>query len=98
LAKALPGKRVLVGLTYFGPDGALISQQEFFGLVHTIDQRRGILLNLEGQRAGEQYNLPPDMRGIFRASPGDYKLRTTGEVVTNPDFTATYSLRQHTEG
>jgi hypothetical protein len=98
LAKKLPGKRVLVGLTYFGTDGLLITQQEFFGLVQTVDQQRGILLKLEGQRTGEQYNLPPDMRGIFQASPGQYKLRTTGEMVTDPDFTATFSFRQQVDG
>ena len=94
LARQLPGKVLLVGMTYFDGNGQFIEQQEFFGRVVSANERNGILLNLEGRRAGEQYNLPPDMRSIFEASPGEYRLRSTGEVVVDPDFTVTFSLRQ----
>jgi hypothetical protein len=47
---------------------------------------------LEGQQSGEPYTLPPDMRSIFVAEPGEYRLRASGEVVTNPDFTVMFSI------
>jgi hypothetical protein len=92
IAKNVVGKVVLVGLTYLEADGTLIEQQQFFGTVVSADSRKGILLSLEGQRAGEQYNLSPDTRAIEIASTGEYRLRGTGEVVTDPDYTATFSI------
>lgn len=81
IAESVAGKIMLVGVTYLEADGGLIEQQQFFGTVVSADSRKGILLSLKGQRAGEQYSLPPDTRAIEIASAGEYRLRTTGEVV-----------------
>jgi len=94
LAAQLPGKLVLVGLTYFGAGGQFIEQQQFYGRVQSVDERKGILLNLEGRRSGEQYMLPPDMRSLAVAEPGEYRLRATGEVVVDPDYTVIFSLHK----
>ncbi|MDS4074569.1 MAG: hypothetical protein RKO68_01160 [Candidatus Accumulibacter sp.] len=94
LAELLPGKTLLVGITYVESDGSLIEQQQFFGEVQSAHPRQGILLTLNGRRAGEQYNLPPDTRSINPAAPGEYRLRSTGEVVVDPDYTVTFSLRK----
>lgn len=95
LAKALPGQMVLVGLSYFdiGAEEPL-EQQQLFGRVVHADERKGILLSLEGQRVGEQFNLPPDTRSFRKAKPGEYRLRATGEVIVNPDFTVTFSIQK----
>jgi hypothetical protein len=42
--------------------------------------------------SGETYSLPPDYSNIFAAPPGEYRLRVTGEVVANPDYTTTWSI------
>jgi hypothetical protein len=95
LAKTLPGQLVLVGLAYFEVDAEEpFEQQQLFGRVVSADEREGILLSLEGQRTGEQFNLPPDTRSFREADPGEYRLRSTGEVVVNPDFTVTFSIRR----
>lgn len=95
-ADTLPGKLVLVGLSHFADDGELpFEQQQLFGRVVSVDQSKGILLALEGQRTGEQYNLPPDTRSFQKAGPGEYRLRSTGEVVVDPDYTVTFSI--HTQ-
>lgn len=95
LAKTLPGQMVLVGLAYFDAGAEEpFEQQQLFGRVVHADERKGILLSLEGQRAGEQFNLPPDTRSFQEAEPGEYRLRTTGEVVVNPDFTVTFSIQK----
>lgn len=95
LAKMLPGKMVLVGLAYFGVDAEEpFEQQQLFGRVISADPRTGILLSLEGQRTGEQFKLPPDTRSFQEVGPGEYRLRSTGEVVINPDFTVTFSIRK----
>ncbi len=93
LAKTLPGQRVLVGLTYFdGNANEPVEQKQVFGRVISADEQAGILLSLEGQQVGEQFNLPPDTRSFQKAGPGEYRLRSTGEVVVDPDFTVSFSI------
>lgn len=51
LAMQLPGKMLLVGLSYFEAGAeAPCDQQQVFGQVVHADARKGILLSLEGQR------------------------------------------------
>ena len=97
LAKGVVGKVVLVGLTHLEANGELIEQQQFFGTVVSADSRKGILLSLEGRRAGEQFNLPPDTRAIEIASRGEYRLRATGEVVVDPDYTVMFSIAKQAD-
>ncbi|SIR32460.1 hypothetical protein [Pseudacidovorax sp. RU35E] len=95
LVKTLVGRLILVGLAYFDAGAEEpFKQQQLFGRVVHADERKGILLSLEGQRTGQQFNLPPDTRSFRKAEPGEYRLRTTGEVVVNPDFTVTFSIQK----
>ena len=89
-ARGLLGKTLLVGLTYRNSDGDRVEQ--LHGEVVAVDARRGIELRLAGEREGDVFRLPPDLRGISVAAPGAYRLRTTGETVENPDFTATFDI------
>jgi hypothetical protein len=41
---------------------------------------------------GEEFSIPPDLSAIEIAAPGDYTLRSTNEVVRNPDYLASYSV------
>jgi len=90
VAASLPGKLILVGITFEDGEGALVEQTQFFGRVISAEQARGISLALEGSRAGETFLLPPDMRSFEVARPGDYRLRSTGEVVIDPDYVVTW--------
>lgn len=45
---------------------------------------------LEGPKFGSAYWLPPDVRPFTVAARGEYRLRSTGEVVVDPDLTATW--------
>jgi hypothetical protein len=98
IAAGIVGKVLLVGLTYLESDGKLINQEQFFGVVASADSREGILLSLQGQRAGGQFNLPPDTRSIEVAPKGEYRLRGTGEVVTDPDYIAMFSISNQESG
>ncbi len=89
-ASHLDGAMMLVGITYNEPSGPRVEQ--FFGTVIETDEAAGITLRLEGSRSGEIFYLPPDQRGIFPASPGSYRLRETGEIVIDPDYTATWEV------
>lgn len=87
LGAALVGAIVLVGITRESPDATI--QEQFFGTVEWADAH-GVELVLGGLRAGSRYRLPPDPRAFVPAEPGSYRLRSTGETLENPDFTATW--------
>jgi hypothetical protein len=92
IACDLVGKLLLVGVSYFAADGSFIEQQQFYGRVASASKDGGIVLDLEGNRLGEQFCLPPDTRSVFKAAAGDYRLRSTGEVVVDPDYPATFTV------
>ena len=43
---------------------------------------------------GEIEWLPPDLRAFKKARPGEYRLRSTGEVVLDPDYTTVLTIRR----
>ena len=92
LADDLVGKLVLVGLTHEDRRGEVKGLEQFFGTVSAIDPCRGIALSLQGKRSGETKWLPPDTRAFQRAGKRQYRLRSTREVVSNPDYTAQWTL------
>ena len=94
VAFGLPGKLLLVGLTYGGAGGTPGRQEQFWGRVTTVDRNAGISLTLKGSRDGEVFTLPPDTRPIHAAPPGEYRLRSTAEVVVNPDYTVTFFIEK----
>ena len=87
----LLGRHVLVGLTHESEDsGQIVRREQFHGDVEWVDEKKGIGLALRGNRNGEHYVLPPDTRSFRRGPGGEFRLRETGEVVSNPDFLATW--------
>ena len=81
------GKRVLIGITRLDHKGELIRQEQHHGLVTSVGKSIHIQLS-----TGRDYQLPPDTRSFRRAAPGEYRLRSTGEVVVDPDFTTSWTV------
>lgn len=84
----LVGKLLLVGITYYTKDNKFIEQKQFYG---RVIEANTAYIRVRGAD-GLDFTLPPDLRSTKRARPGEYRLRTTGEVVLNPDFLATWNL------
>ena len=85
-ARWLLGKRVIVGLTYVASDGSTERQSQFCGVVVGADAS---VISLE-RAEGTRFTLPP-ATGAFRyARRGEYRLRATGEVIVDPDATASW--------
>lgn len=87
------GKTILIGVTTLEADGTLAGQTQMHGVIESADQN-GIVVALKGKQEGGKWIMPPDMRAIKPAKAGQYQLRATGETVTNPDFTATGTMRK----
>ncbi|HUO07316.1 MAG TPA: hypothetical protein VM008_03220 [Phycisphaerae bacterium] len=83
------GKHLLVGLTYLDHDGAITRQLQLHGTITQICDE-GIFIE---QPDGEEFSLPPDPDSLRPAKPGEYRLRSTGEVVVNPDYLSNWEVR-----
>lgn len=86
--KDLMNKTMLVGLTFYSNAGVFVEQKQIWGTVIQSDEH---CIKIK-QRGGEIYELPPDLSSVTVASPGIYTLKSTKEVVTNPDFLSTWNV------
>jgi len=93
LAQSYVGRTILVGITYLSHDDKLLGQQQLHGTITSAD-RNGIVIALAGKRAGQSWTMPPSLEGIQRASPGEYRLRETGEVIVDPDLLSTWTINK----
>lgn len=96
LASTYIDKYILIGVTYFDHFGKELEQQQMHGIVEKVDAT-GFTIRLKGGREGETWNMPPVLEAISAANPGEYRLRTTGEVVVDPDLLTTWSVTKPCE-
>jgi hypothetical protein len=86
----LLGKTVVVGLTYVAPDGTIRERFQFHGEVVGIDES-GVSVR---EPSGEIFTLPPSLDAFERAISGaEYRLRSSGVVVSEPDFVASWTIQ-----
>jgi len=80
-------KTILVGLRDYSHDKngneKLFKQSQLHGFVIRASFSEGVVVRL---RDNSEFFLPPDLSLLQRASPGDYTLESTGEVIINPDL------------
>ena len=91
-AQALLKRTMLIGITHPETATSPVRREQVYGVVSTVDQTRGICVELKGARAGEVLWLPPQTGNIARANPGVYRLKGTGEEVKNPDYLCTWMI------
>lgn len=89
----LLGKVLLIGLTYYTHDNVLIERQQYCGTVIESNNKTICIK----QKNGELFSLPPDLSSTKPAPPGEYRLRSTGETVINPDFLSTWNVNEPPE-
>jgi hypothetical protein len=92
---ALTGSKLLVGLTYLRPDGEVEGRVEFAGTVYEVGPD---VVSVRRHDTGEVFTLPPAPEAFQPAEPGDYRLRSTGEVIVNPDFICTMTVQMADNG
>ena len=88
-AQAMVGCTVLVGITRSSADGD--RHQQVFGRIVSV-RPAGVEISLQGHGAGKTFSLPPDLGALQPAPPGEYRLKSTGEVVSNPDYLAAWTV------
>lgn len=85
---SLIGKTIIIGITRLDTDGAVFEQIQMHGTVQDASAG-GIVVRLS---TGSCYKLPPDYGAINEAPPGEYRFRSTGEVVSNLDYMTTWTI------
>ena len=81
------GKVILVGITYYTHNRQLIEQKQYHGCVIRADEKSIVIRKPDGKLK----SIPPDLRSTKPAPPGEYRLRSTGEIVTDPDYLSTWN-------
>ena len=84
----LIGKVLLAGITYYTHDNVYIDQTQVYG---TVTQANETAICIR-KKDGTEFSLPPDLSSTKRAKQGEYTLRSTGEIVVDPDFLATWNV------
>ena len=97
LALSLVAKRVLIGINYCDDNDNLLEQKQVYGTIIKADAKEGFAIRLEGQKEGELFWLPPDIRAFQDAQPGEYRLRSTGEIVVDPDLITSWTINRPTD-
>ena len=88
-AGALVGKTLLVGKSYLDGGGHVLAQEQFHGEIVHADSRG---VTVRRADTGEAEHMPSDRRMFQPAPPGEYRLRSTGEVVVDPDLLSTVTI------
>jgi hypothetical protein len=84
------GKVVLVGVSYCNAAGDVLEDKQFFGTVLRINGKEGLVISSGVD--GSECAFPPELDRYTPADPGEYRLKTTGQVVVDPDFTSMWHL------
>lgn len=86
----LIGKTLLAGFTFYDDNNTVVELVQKYGTVQKADEKGIIVLSPDG----EEFSLPPDLRSTEKAKPGKYKLKTTGEIISDPDYLSTWSVHK----
>jgi len=83
-AADLEGKRVILGITRFAESGSYTQEQHLArASIWRHDDYDFVRFSCED---GEERVYPFEERFVQRAPKGEYRFRSTGEVVVDPDF------------
>jgi hypothetical protein len=85
------GMDVLVGLTFLGPDGEVISQHQSYGEIENLDGRDVWLRPFDG---GNRRRIPADLRALRPAPGGVYRLASSGALVDGPSLLTSWRFMQ----
>ncbi|SIO30536.1 hypothetical protein SAMN05444166_3638 [Singulisphaera sp. GP187] len=85
------GRNLLLGITYVTPSGTPHRQEQVVGTIMVVDFDEGIVVSCEPD--GRQLVLPGDPSWLEKAPQAEFMLRSTGQVVTNPNYIAKLTKR-----
>ncbi len=91
-AKDYVGKTILLCVSYIDHEEKQTGQMQWYGVITEVSNTKGIVIALKNDST--YCALPPDLSPLRPAKPGEYRLRATGEVITDPDFITTWACKE----
>ncbi len=85
------GKHVLIGITFKNGKGEVVEHVQTHGRIVAVEDKG---ISVEKADGSGNFGLPPGTQWLKPAPPGDYRLKSTGEVVVNPDFLTQWTLEE----
>lgn len=85
----LKGKLFLIGLTFVDQEDKLIEQYQTSGTVDELTNERFIKLN---RNDGSVFQIPYDEDSIKKAAKGEYKEKSTGNIIKDPDYQTSWTI------
>ncbi len=83
-------KHIIIGITIKDSDGMLLEQKQMHGDIIRINDNEGIVIRLNNSET--EYKLPPNLDSIQVAPEGEYRFRSTCEIVVNPDYMTSWTI------
>ncbi len=92
VADSFVGKKLLIEVTILDHEGNFLELRQSYGKITGASERMGFELE---QLAGTEYLISlPDWRKFKPAGSGEYKIRSTGEVLTGVDLVYAFTVRR----
>jgi hypothetical protein len=87
----LVGKYIIVGITVLDHNDQLVEQHQLHGEIIRVENNHIVVIK---QKSGDEYKLPYQANAYQDAPAGEYRLRSTGEAVVNPDLMTTWTIHR----
>jgi hypothetical protein len=71
-------------------------KKQFWGIITAISTKRGI--EVTNPKANITFYLPPDLACLYPAQKGKYTLKSSGEIIEDPDFYTTWTSTKPPQG
>lgn len=91
----LKGKSIIVGITYVSSSGEIVDTLQFSGVLDRLEDGM-VFINVNNDEMDE-FSLPPDEDSFEPAPEGIYTMRSTGQVVENPEIMSTWTVKLNDE-
>ena len=85
----LKGKVFLIGLTFIDQDGNVIEQYQTSGTIDELTDKGFLKFNRSN---GSIFQLTYEKRAIKKAAEGEYREKSTGNIIINPDYITTWTI------
>lgn len=93
----LVGKVALVGMTRLSADGkTIVAKQQFHGVIEEANREVGIRIGCRSGSDFETIMLPPTTKPFLDAKPGNYTLKSSGDIIKDPHVTVSWTITEPT--
>ncbi len=76
-------------LTYLDETGAVSQKVQLHGIITRVNEA---IIAIDFQDTGEEFTLPADLKALTVAPEGEYRLKPSGAVISNPDYLVVYTI------